>query len=449
MVKRESWGSRVGFIFAVAGSAIGLGNIWRFPYVAGANGGAAFIALYLICLLVIGFPVLISEILIGRSTQKAPKGAFLALGGSTPWAWGGAMTIITGFIVSAFYSAVAGWIFGYLIEALRGTLTHLHDHAQANQHYESLVGNPIWSVGFHGLFILLSGSLLYFGVRKGIERGNKVMMPLLFFILICLVIRGLMLPHASEALHFLFAPDWKALTPAALILALGQSFFTLSLGQGTMVTYGSYLEKKSPLIRSCVAVVIMDTLAALLAAIVVFTIAFSVGVKPDSGPGLIFETLPLVFSQMPGGYLLAVLFFLLVFLAALSSEISALEPSIAYLIEERGWKRHHAVIGCAIAAFIVGVPSALSFSLFKGQTFFGLSILGIFEFATTSIMIPIGGFLAVYLVGWKWGFQRAWAALQEGDDGIAKSSLCKRYFWFGIKISAPILILLVFLHALM
>lgn len=450
MKTRDSWGSRLGFIFAVAGSAIGLGNIWRFPYITGAHGGAAFVAVYLICLLLIGFPVLLSEILIGQSTQKTPGGAFQRLGRTKLWAMGGNMTIITGFLVSAFYSVVAGWIMGYLFEAISGQLTQFSSsQLQAKDHFEVLISKTEWTVGFHALFMFLSATVLYFGVRKGIERGNKIMMPMLFAILIFLVIRGLMMPNAMKGLTFLFSPDWSELTPAAIMIALGQSFFTLSIGQGTLVTYGSYLERDDNLVRDCVPVVVMDTLAALLSAVAIFTIVFSVGMEPDSGPGLLFQTLPVVFSQIPGGYFLGLLFFLLVFLAALSSEISALEPSIAYLIQEKGWTRPRAVIAVATGAFLVGVPSALSFSLLKDYTIGGYSILGLFEFVTTSILIPIGGFMAVILVGWRWGFNHALDALKEGcTDYFNQRPLLTKYLWFCIKFSAPILILLVFLHTL-
>lgn len=449
MVTRDSWGSRIGFIFAVAGSAIGLGNIWRFPYIVGHHGGAAFIAIYLICLALIGFPVLISEILIGKKTQTSPSGAFRMLGGNWTWAWLGRMTILTGFIVSAFYSAVAGWILGYLFEALFGRIDQFHSAEAATDHFNALVQNPLWTVGFHCLFLLLATGVLFFGVRKGIERANKWMMPLLFGLLILLVIKGVTMPSAAKGLSFLLAPDWSILTPSALIIALGQSFFTLSLGQGTMVTYGSYLGKKENLVKSCIPIVLLDTLVALLASVAIFTIVFSVGLEPGSGPGLIFHTLPLVFSQIPGGYLLSCFFFLLVFLAAISSEISALEPSIAFFVDERGWKRSHAVMACGFCAFLVGVPSALSFSTFKDTTLWGMNFLDLFDFVSTSILIPLGGFFAVVLVGWWWGFAKAWISLEEGsEDFYEKRMWLKKYFKICIKFIAPILIVLVFYHTI-
>lgn len=447
---RASWGSKLGFIFAVAGSAIGLANIWRFPYIVGKHGGAAFIIVYLLCLLLMGFPVFMSEMLIGRTTQTSPSGAFRKLsGGSAFWSGAGKMTILTGFIVSSFYSAVAGWILGYLVEATAGRITSFESTAHAASHYGALIDNPIWSLAFHFLFIAICTGVLYLGVREGIERGSKWMMPLLFIVLFFLVIRGLTLPNTHEALTFLFTPDWSVLTPTAVIIAMGQAFFTLSVGQGTLVTYGSYLKKDSNLVTNCFPVVIMDTLVSILAAIAVFTIVFSVGMEPDSGPGLIFHTLPWAFSHIGGGYFLAVLFFLLVVIAALTSEISAMEPAIAYLIDERGWKRKPAVIACGLGVFLLGIPSALSYNLLKDYTIHGVNFLDALAFICSSILIPVGGLAAVLLAGWKWGIGNAIMNLKEGAESLFnRHPWLGRYFWLCIKYTAPILILLVFLNAL-
>lgn len=446
---RESWGSRLGFIFAVAGSAIGLANIWRFPYIVGKHGGAAFIIVYLLCLILMGFPVFMSEMLIGRTTKTSPKGAFLKLGRSKFWSAAGCLTIITGFLVSSFYSAVAGWILGYLVEAVSGNISAFQQTEQVATHYTSLINNPIWCLAFHFLFISLCTSVLYLGVRDGIERGSKLMMPLLFIVLFFLVIKGLFMPDAGKALAFLFTPDWSVLTPTAIIIAMGQAFFTLSVGQGTLVTYGSYLRGNENLVKSCFPIVLMDTLVSILSAIAVFTIVFSVGMEPDAGPGLIFHTLPWAFSQIPGGYILAVLFFLLVVIAALTSEISALEPSIAYLVDERGWKRRKAVLTCGLVAFLLGIPSALSYNLLKTYTLNGMTFLDLIETSCSSLLIPIGGLLAVVLVGWRWGAPKALAALKQGAESMyARHRWLGFYFWFCFKYSAPVLILFVFLNAL-
>lgn len=446
---RATWGSRLGFIFAVAGSAVGLANIWRLPYVVGQNGGAAFLAVYLLCLLLIGFPVFMSEMIIGRTTQTSPSGAFEQLGGSKRWSWVGKMTILTGFIVSSFYSAVAAWVLGYFFEAISGNLTDFANAEHAVAHYSSLTGNPLWGVGFHFLFLSLCLFFLYSGVRNGIEKGNKIMMPLLFILLILLVIKGLTLDNAIEGVKYLLSPDWSELTPTAIITALGQSFFTLSLGQGTMVTYGSYLKKEDNLVKNCFPVVIMDTLVSLLAAIAVFAIVFAGGMKPDSGPGLLFHTLPMIFGQIPGGYFVAIMFFFLVLLAAVTSQISAMEPAIAYLMDEKRWNRHTAVALVGVSVFLVGLPSALSYSLLKNHTFFGMNFLDFISFVASSILIPLGGFMAVILVGWVWGVPNALAQLKLGStEFFERNPWLKTYFWFCFKYSAPILMIIVFLNAL-
>jgi len=448
-MNRGSWSSKVGFIFAAAGSAVGLANIWRFPYVVGSNGGAIFVITYLLCLFAIGLPVFISEVLIGRTTQRSPSQAFKILGNSRFWGLLGKITILTGFIVSAFYSAVAAWILGYLIEALTGQLTHFTSPGQAALHYETLMNAPLWGLSFHLLFLFVCWFVLVSGVRGGIERGNKVIMPILYMVLTTLVIWGLSLPNSWEGLYYLFSPDWYEVTPLMFLIALGQSFFTLSIGQGTMVTYGSYLREDDNIMTSCFPVVAMDTLVSLFAAIAVFTIVFSVGMEPGAGPGLLFQTLPLVFSQIPGGFIVAIAFFFLVFLAALTSQISAMEPTIAYLIDRFHWPRKWAVLACAIGVFLLGLPCALSSNLLREFTFFGLNPLELMLFVASSILIPLGGFFAIILVGWQWGVPKAMEALRTGmSQRLRESRTFNFYLWFCFKYCAPVLIILVFLNAL-
>lgn len=447
--KRATWTSRVGFIFAAAGSAVGLANIWRFPYILGMHGGAAFLIVYLICLFLIGFPVFISELLIGRTTGTTPGFAFEALSGKKPWRYFGNFTILTGFIVSAFYSAVAGWILGYLVEAFRGNLTRFEAAAEAQSHFSTLLADPYWGLISFAVFLFASTLVLFFGVREGIERGNKIMMPALFVILILILARALTLPNAWSGVEFLLAPDFSALTPTALMIALGQSFFTLSLGQGTMVTYGSYLAKKDNLVQSGLTVVLMDTLVSLFAAVAVFAIVFFAGLSPDSGPGLLFHTLPLVFGKLPWGDAFACLFFFLVFLAALTSQISAMEPAIAYLIDRFGWGRKKATFVVAMAVFIVGIPCALSNSVLRDVLIFGMVPLDFMSFVASSIMIPVGGFFAVMLVGYWWGMDKAINQLKIGAESYFAIWPLAGYFKVCIKVLAPLLIILVFLSALL
>lgn len=447
-MQRESWGSKLGFIMAVAGSAIGLANIWRFPYLVGKFGGAAFIIVYILFLFLIGFPVLISEITLGRKAQSSPSGAFKMAGGKG-WAYAGKLTILTGFLVASFYSVVAGWVLGYLVEALIGQMNHFTSTESSLAHFTTLISTPWWTILFHFLFVFLGTSVLYLGVQHGIERGNKILMPILFLTLIFLVVRGLFMPNSGEAIAFLLSPDWSILTGEGLLAALGQAFFTLSLGQGTMITYGSYLKKKENILTTCIPVVTMDFAVSILAAIAVFTIAFSVGIEPDSGPSLVFTTLPWVFSQLTGGYLIALIFFLLVFLAALTSEISAMEPSIAYLKDEFGWTRHQATMAVATGAFLLGVPSALSYSLLKDWLLFGKPFLEFMEFLCSNILIPLGGLLAVGTVAYLWGVKGALEEIETGDGG-----LLKRHRWISgylticFRYVAPLFIIFVFLNAL-
>ena len=446
--QRESWQSRTGFVFAALGSAVGLGSIWRFPYIVGQNGGAAFILLYLIFLAIIGFPILIAEIVIGKSAQSSPYGSFKSIGKNRFWGFSGKMLIFTGFIISSFYSVIAGWMLGYLIEAIIGHLNFLNT-TQALNHFDKLSSSAFWSVGFHFLFMTLSILILFFGVRKGIEQKSKIMMPLLIVVVIILVVKGLTLPSASKGIKFLFSPNWQMITPAGILMALGQAFFTLSLGQGTMITYGSYLSKKEDIPKSCFPVVILNTIISLLVGVAVFTIVFSQDLAPQAGPSLIFESLPLVFTKMKGGYFLAIFFFLLVTLAALTSEISALEPFISYLIDEKKWPRKKAAIFAGIIAFLIGIPSALSFGLIKGFTLFNMNFFDFLSFFSINILVPIGGLLAVILVSYVWGIKKAFSHLSVSKEiFFHHRPWMAFYFKICLKYVSPVLIILILLNLL-
>ncbi|MBP9841919.1 MAG: sodium-dependent transporter [Simkaniaceae bacterium] len=427
---REEWRSRIGFIWAAVGSAIGLGSIWRFPYVVGANGGAVFILLYLLCLIAVGFPVLIAEIVIGRKTALSPSGAFEKLGGNGVWKTAGKTTIITGFLVSTFYSVISGWTLAYLIDAVRGKLIYFGASAEALSHFKSIVDSPCLVVGVQGVFMLLAGWILYTGVRKGIERGNTIMMPLLLFVLVLLVVKGLSMPGAGQGIQFMFYPDWSLVTPGVVMMALGQAFFSLSLGQGTMVTYGSYLKRHENIPLTCFPIALFGVVISLLSGIAIFSIVFSMGMEPTSGVSLMFETLPLIFSTLPGGYLLSIAFFLLLLLAALTSQISALEPMIAYLIDRHLFKRHYAVVLTCLASFLLGIPSALS-----GEFLNGVMALCV------DVLIPLGGLCAVILVGWRWGMTKALDHLE-----VKKGHLLGYYLKISLKYVAPCLIVAIMLH---
>lgn len=431
-------------MWSAIGSAVGLGSIWRFPYVVGQSGGAAFVFLFCIFLFFISLPVLIAEIVIGRSAVSSPYGAFRKLGKNRVWGGIGLLTIITGFLVSSFYSVVCGWTLGYLIEAIGNGLTKFESIAASRAYFDGLVGSPIWAVGTHLGFMILSTVILLVGVQKGIERGNKIFMPLLFLILILLVIKGLSMSGAEAGLKFLFTPKWSQLTPAVIIMALGQAFFALSIGQGTMVTYGSYLSQKDSIPNACMPVALAVILVSLFAGVAIFTVVFSVGAQPTDGTNLMFQTLPLVFSELPAGYFLSILFFLLIFLAGLTSQISAMEPLISYLIDEKKFPRHKAVFWTGLGAFILGIPSALSFGVWKETHFFD-----IISYICINILIPLGGLAAVLLVGWRWGLDAAFTHLREGAGGIyIRSNAIPAYLRFSIKFLAPVIIIIILLNLL-
>ncbi|MEE8335545.1 MAG: sodium-dependent transporter [Candidatus Neomarinimicrobiota bacterium] len=447
--KREHWGSNFGFILAAAGSAVGLGNIWKFPYIAGENGGAAFIFIYLICILLIGLPVLIAEILLGRTTQRNPVGAFKKLSGKPFWTLVGGMGVLAGFVILSFYTVVAGWSLGYMIESVRGVFGEFTEPGLARQHFESLTGNVKWIVGFHGIFSLLCMAFVYSGIKTGIERGSKIMMPILFVLLIGLVLRGITLPGAEKGWAFLTEPDWSKISPNSVLIALGHAFFTISLGMGAMMTYGSYLKKKENIVTSAVQIIFLDTLIAILAGIAIFTAVFAMGQDPAGGPGLIFHTLPVVFAKMPGGIIWAFLFFTLLTLAALTSAISLLEVVIAYFVDELNWKRTNAVLVFGTVTFLVGVPSALSFNVLQDITLFNKTFFDIVDYLASNILLPLGGFFISVFVAWVWGFDKAIVDLKQGlSSWIIDRPWMLKFWKLFLKYLAPVMIFIVFLNAI-
>ncbi|CCB89188.1 uncharacterized sodium-dependent transporter yhdH [Simkania negevensis Z] len=400
-------------------------------------------------MIIVGFPVLISEIMIGRKAQLNPSGAFNKIGKNRTWKGMGTTTILTGFLVSSFYAVIAGWTLGYFFQALFGQLTQFSTTKAALDHFNQFSTSPFWGIGSLFAFVLLSMLVLYTGVRKGIEAGNKIMMPLLLIVLIVLVIKGLMMPGGAKGISFVFKPDWSHITPTAILMALGQAFFSLSLGQGTMVTYGSYIGKNENLPSTCVPITLFGICISLLAGIAIFTIVFSSGMEPTAGESLMFQTLPIIFSKLPGGYFLCLLFFVLLVLAALTSQISAMEPLISYLIDVKKWGRHQAVLATGIGVFIVGIPCALSFGPLAEITLFGKTFFGLLLFLCLNILIPLGGLAAVLLLGWRWGIKNAIAHLKEGAESLFKNyPFIEIYFRFSIKYLAPIVIILIMLDAL-
>ena len=446
---RENWGSKAGFVLAAAGSAIGLGNIWKFPYITGENGGASFVLIYLICIAVIGLPVLIAEILIGRTTHRNPVGAFYKLSNSKFWASIGGMGVIAGFLILSFYAIIAGWSIGYIVEAVNGNFFLWPEPAASAEHFQNLVSDTSWIIGYTAFFMILTMLIVFSGVQKGIERASKIMMPILFILLVILMIRGITLEGASKGLDFLWNPDWSKISANTILLALGHAFFTLSLGMGAMLTYGSYMSDKDSILSAALQIVILDTLIALIAGIAIFTSVFAVGLDPAAGPGLIFHTLPGVFSRMPGGYIFSILFFISLTIAALTSSISLLEVVVSFFVDELKWKRHTAAVVLSLLIFVLGIPSALSFNLLSDIKIFGLDFFEIVDFIASNILLPLGGLLISIFVAWIWGYQRVIPNLRKGAENFFDNHKYLVSGWkIFLKYFAPVLIFLVFLYSI-
>ena len=469
MSKREQWSSKTGFILAAAGSAVGLGNIWKFPYITGENGGAAFLFIYLICILAIGLPILNIEILLGRETQKNPVGAFKAIhGDDSNWRYVGALGVFASFTILSFYSIVGGWSVAYTLEALMGTFDSfviknfspeygMSSPKVAGEFFDLKNSNPSWVLGYHTLFFLSIIGIILSGVKGGLEKASKFLMPILLFILFALVINGLMLPDSDKGIEFLFSPDWSKINASTFLLALGHAFFTLSLGMGAMMTYGSYLSHNDDIVNASYMVAFLDTVIAILAGVAIFTVVFSSGYDPTAGPGLVFHVLPPLLAQLPGGYIFAFLFFLLLTIAAITSGISILEVSVAYLVDELKFSRKKATMVMGILVYLAAIPCALSFNLLsdvtipiqgKDFTFFDVA-----DFLASNILLPLGGFFLAIFAGYVWGIDSTVKALLKGDSGslyfgnsILKSSTSKRIFGLLIKYLSPVLIFLVFLY---
>jgi neurotransmitter:Na+ symporter, NSS family len=447
LTKKDFFSSRLGFIMSTAGSAIGLANIWKFPYIVGKCGGGGFILIYLLLLLLVGFPAFLSEILVGKTTRQTPAQGFKELGGTKKWGIAGSFTVWTGFFVSSFYSVVAGWILGYFFESISGNLQGLNTITLAQNHYSSLMQDPLWALIFHAIFALICLSFLVGGIKSGIERCNKIFMPLFFVILIAMTAFCTTLPAASDVVGFMTTVDFKALPASCFILALGHAFFTLSVGQGTMATYGSYLKQGNRVLSSSLFILLADTLVSLFAAFCILSIVFSAKMEIEFGPGLIFSTLPTIFSQIPFGKAISAVFFFLVFIAALTSQVSALEPLISHLGSKYKIARKGATLLVCGLSFLIGIPSALSTNILKNLTFFNLNFLESMNFATTSILVPLGALAAVVLIGWK---KSAGTAFKEfkAEENSAKYNWFFHYLRFSMRYSAPVLIIYIFLNAI-
>jgi len=442
-VKRGIWGSKIGFVLAAAGSAIGLGNIWRFPTVAGRSGGAAFVIIYLVCIFMIGLPVLVTELSIGRHTRKNTVGAFKKLAPNTGWKYLGIWGIIAGICILSFYSVIAGWIIGYFIKAITGGLQKINTTADSELIFTNFAKNPIYQIGLLAVFIVLTCLVIVKGVKGGIEKWSKILMPVLLLLLFALVIRSVTLPGASEGLSFYLKPDFSKINLDILVEALGQALFTLSLGMGTMLTYGSYLSKKDNLSTSALYVCLFDTGIALVAGLMIFPALFAMNMDPDLGPSLIFQVIPAMLAKMPGGYFFGTGVFLLIGIAALTSSISMLEVPVAYVVDEKGWSRKKAVTVLGSFAFVLGLFSALSngaIGILSRLPLIKIDFLTFMDTAFSQFGLATGSLLEALFLGWVWGTANAIKEI-EGEGILFRY---KKIWVPFIKIITPLLILIIF-----
>lgn len=441
--KRTGFATRMGAIAATVGSAVGLGNIWRFPYQAGDNGGGAYILVYLICVVLLGIPIMMSEFIIGRSTHKSMKGAIQELTPGSPFKIFSYFGVLGALLICGYYSVVCGWVIEYFINSSEGLLLG-HTPEQYSEIFGSLVGAPQRCVFWTLLFLFLNFAVLSRGIQKGVERMANIMMPLLFVLLIVFCINSLLLPGSSKGLDFLFNPKFEDLTWKGVIDAMGQAFMSLSLGVTCLITYSSYFKDDSRLIKDALTISSLDTLVAILAGIVIFPAVFSFGLEPNAGPKLIFEILPTIFQQMPGGNIWAVLFFLLLFFASITSTISLSEIPITFMIDEYKISRRKALVITVVQMNIIAVISALSFSTLSDFTIFGKNIFDFLDYVGPNIFMLLGGLVTAVYVGWV--LKKDVIHNQLTNGGKYRSSFVQPYIIFCLRYIAPVAIVLIFLY---
>lgn len=430
---RDGFSSKFGVVAAAAGSAVGLGNIWRFPYIVGENGGGAFLLVYLLFIVSIGLPVMLSELLIGRRAQKNVFGAFRALAPNRPLFMAvGVMGVGAAFMILAFYAVVAGWTLEYTVLAVKNDLSGMST-GQLNQYYEEF-SNSIWGpMAWMVVFMVLTASIVIGGVKNGIEKYTKVLMPLLLVIIVILCLKSVSLEGAEVGLAFLFKPDFSKVTGSVVLEALGQAFFSLSIGMGVIATYGSYIQKKENLLYTAVSVSFADTIIAILAGVAIFPAVFAFGVDPSAGPGLVFKTLPNVFNHMQGGYIFSVAFFVLLVIAALTSSVSLLEVVVAYFTEELKIKRTTATVIAAVSIAGLGALCVVSDRVFK-----------LFDWTSSNILLPLGGILIAVFVGWILGKENVKNELEAHGGKVYLVGV----LLIILKVVAPLAIGAVFLKGL-
>jgi NSS family neurotransmitter:Na+ symporter len=438
------WSSRMAFILAVTGSAVGLGNIWKFPYIAGENGGGAFVIVYLLCVFLIGMPVMMSEILIGRRGRRNPIATMGLLGeeegSSRHWRFVGGMTVVAGILILSYYSVIAGWTLAYIQKSVSGTFANATP-AAVGAAFDTFIGDWRAVALAHTLFMGLTTFVVARGVQRGLEQAVRFMVPALLLLMLALLGYSINSGYFGAGMAFMFTPDFDALSWDSVLAAMGQAFFTLSIGMGAIMAYGAYLPQETSITGASTAVVVADTLIAMLAGLVIFPLVFANGLDPADGPGLVFFTLPLAFGQMPGGTFFATLFFVLLSFAAWTSAIGLMEPAVAWLVERFGRTRAQAagLIGGLI--WLLGLSSVLSFNVLADFMFYKGTIFGNLDHITSNIMLPLGGVFISIFAGWV--MCRNSTATELGGAGTLY-----RIWRFLVRYVAPLAILFVFLKAI-
>ena len=455
------WSSRGVFIIATVGSAVGLGNIWKFPYITGEYGGGAFVVVYLMCIALIGIPIMMAEILLGRRGRASPISTMRRLareeGSSRAWSLVGYSGVVAGFLILSFYSVIAGWALAYVFEAASGGFNAVTAEGAARL-FGDLVGSPQRLLMWHSVFIVMTTLVVARGVREGLERAVSIMMPALFVMLLVMVGYAAVEGDFARGFGFLFDVNFAKVfelctgtgdamdcrfSGEPVLVAMGHAFFTLSLGMGAIMAYGAYVPDRASITGATITIAAADTVVALLAGLAIFPIVFASGLEPSAGPGLIFQTLPIAFGNMPGGQWFGTIFFVLLVFAAWSSSISLVEPAVAWLVDSRGWRRGAAAVMVGALAWFLGIGSALSFNLWSGEEYqlFGRTLFDLKDFVASNIMLPLGGLLIALFVAYGAGRHMALDELS-----ISRQRLFDAW-WFVIRYVSPVGITIVFLNS--
>jgi neurotransmitter:Na+ symporter, NSS family len=445
MKHRGAWNSRWSFVLATTGSAIGLGNIWKLPYMIGVNGGSAFVLIYILSILLVGIPLLMTEIMLGRRVQRNPMDAMHTLAkesnASNAWRYLGGMGMLTGVLILCFYSVVGGWVLSYVSTAALDGFSNITAE-QSSANFGSLLASPLTLLFWHSVFMMITMSVVARGVNSGLEKANNVLIPALFAILLILLGYSMSVGDMQASVDFMFKPDFSKITPIATLAALGHAFFSLSLGMGSVMVYGSYLKREVSISRAAIYIALADTLLGLLVGLAIYALVFANNLNPSEGPGLIFQTLPIAFGQMPWGNFFAVLFFILVAFAAATSAISLVEPSIAWIVENTKVSRKKAVIGLCFLIWFVGIAVLLSFNAWQDvKLLLGLGIFDSLDKLTTTIMLPLGGLLMAIFAGY---FMKKNHTQEELDLKLGAYQLWR----IANNVIAPAAICAVFLYLL-